>query len=73
MYLPIKYLGVPLRAKCKNARTWEPVIELFERRLFGWKKTFLFKGCRLTLIKSTLTHLPICFWSSLMIPVKTRR
>lgn len=30
-----KYLGVPLGAKYKNQLTWEPVIELFEKRLAG--------------------------------------
>lgn len=36
--LPIKYLGVPLEAKYKDLKSWEPVVELFDRRLVGWKK-----------------------------------
>lgn len=31
--LPIKYLGLPLGAKFKETRTWDSVVELFERRL----------------------------------------
>lgn len=29
----IKYLGLPLGAKYKDMRTWDPMIEMFERRL----------------------------------------
>lgn len=35
--LPIKYLGLPLGAKFKDLKSWELVVELFERRLAGWK------------------------------------
>lgn len=31
--LSIKYLGLPLGAKFKDAKFWDPVIDLFERRL----------------------------------------
>lgn len=55
--LPIKYLVVPLGANYKDGINWEPIIELFERRLASWKKIFLSKGGRLTLIKSTISNL----------------
>lgn len=48
--LPIKYLGAPFGAKYKDPRTWEPVVELVEKRLVSWKMKFLSKGGRLTLI-----------------------
>lgn len=44
-------LGVPLGAKYKDPKTWEPVVELFGRRLASWKRNFLSKGGRHTLIK----------------------
>ena len=49
--VPMKYLGLPLGAK------WNPIIEKVERRLAGWKRLYLSKGGRLTLIKSTLSNL----------------
>lgn len=46
------------------------MIELFERRLAGWKRNFLSKRGRYTLIKSTMANLPIYFLSLITIPVK---
>lgn len=71
--LPLKYLGLPLGAKFKDSRTWDPVVEMFERRLAGWKRNFLSKGGRLTLIKSTLANLPIYYLSMLAIPSKVAK
>lgn len=34
-------LGSPLGAKFKDAKSWEPVVNLFERRLARWKRNFL--------------------------------
>lgn len=47
---------------------WNPVIERFEKRLVGWKRHFLSKGGRLTLIKSTLSNLPTYFMSVFVLP-----
>lgn len=33
--LPIKYLGIPLGSKYREERTWDLVIEMFEKRLVG--------------------------------------
>ena len=56
--LPMKYLDLPLGAKWKDRAVWNPIIEKVERRLTGWKRLYLSKGGRLTLIKSTLSDLP---------------
>jgi hypothetical protein len=59
--LPMKYLGLPLGAKFKSIDIWNPIVEKMERRLAGWKRIYLSKGGRLTLIKSTLSNLPTYF------------
>ncbi|XP_042965576.1 uncharacterized protein LOC122299388 [Carya illinoinensis] len=66
--LPLKYLGLPLGASFKAKSIWEGVLEKFERRLAGWKKVYLSKGGRITLIKSTLSNLPTYFLSLFPLP-----
>ena len=60
--LPMKYLGLPLGAKFKDKTIWNPILEKIERRLAGWKCLYLSKGGRVTLIKSTISNLPTCFY-----------
>jgi hypothetical protein len=61
--LPVKYLGLPLGASYKSIHVCDSVIEKIERRLVSWKRLYLSKGGRVTLIKSTLANLPMCFLS----------
>ena len=61
--LPTTYLGLPLRAPHKSVRAWDSVEERFRKRLASWKKQYISKGGRLTLIQSTLSNLPIYFLS----------
>lgn len=42
-------------------------MDLFEKRLAGWKRNFLSKGGKLSLMKSTLANLPIYYLSILTI------
>jgi hypothetical protein len=67
--LPMKYLGLPLGAKFKETIIWNPIIEKMERGLAGWKRLYLSKGGKVTLIKSTLPNLPTYFLSLFLIPV----
>ena len=53
--LPMTYLGLPLGAKYKAKAIWNSILEKLERRLAGWKRLYLSKGGRTTLIKSTLS------------------
>ncbi|RVX19153.1 putative ribonuclease H protein [Vitis vinifera] len=69
---PTNYLGLPLGASHKSCRVWDGVEERFKRKLALWKKQYLSKGGRLTLIKSTLSNLPIYFMSLFVIPRKVR-
>ena len=66
--LPMKYLGLPLGAKFKDKTIWNPILEEIEQRLAGWKRLYLSKGGRVTLIKSTLSNLPTYFLSLFPIP-----
>ena len=61
--LLMSYLGMPLGASHKSSSIWNPILEKFKRRLAGWKKLYLSKGGRLTLLKSTLSSLPTYYLS----------
>jgi hypothetical protein len=52
--LPITYLGMPLGARFKDKSCWNRVVEKSVRTLASWKRSYLSRGCRLVLIKSTL-------------------
>ena len=64
----MKYLGLPFGAKFKDKTIWDPILEKMERRLAGWKCLYLYKGGRITLIKSTLSNLPTYFLSLFPVP-----
>ena len=64
----MKYLGLPLGVKFKDKFIWSPILEKMERRLEGWKRLYLSKGGRVTLIKSTFSNLPTYFLSLFPIP-----
>ena len=44
------------------------ILEKMERRLGGWKRSYLSKEGKVTLIKSTLSNLPTYFISLFPIP-----
>ena len=71
--LPLKYLGLPLGAKFKDLSVWNPILERMERRLAGWKRMYLSKGGKVTLIKSSLSSLPTYFLSLLPLPGKVAK
>jgi hypothetical protein len=67
--LPITYLGMPLGARFKDKACWNGVVEKSMRTLATWKRSYLSKGGRVALIKSTLSNLPTYLLSLLPIPV----
>jgi hypothetical protein len=66
--LPMKYLGLQLGASFKLKTMWAELEELMARRLAPWKRMYLSKGGRVTLIKSTLSNLPTYMMSLYPIP-----
>ncbi len=62
------YLGLPLGAKFNSTSIWNPILEKIEKRLAGWKRIYLSKGGKLTLLKSTLSNLPTYFLSLFHLP-----
>ena len=70
--LPSCYLGLPLEAPFKSMVLWDSVEERFRKRLAMWKRQYISKGGRLTLIRSTLSSLPIYFMSLFYLPRKVR-
>ena len=66
--LPMSYLGMPLGASHKSLSIWSPILEKIERKLAEWKKLYLSKEGRLTLLKSTLSSIPTYFLLLFIIP-----
>jgi hypothetical protein len=66
--LPLKYLGLSLGAHFKTESSWDGIVEKMERRLASWKRMYLSKGGRVTLIKSTFSTLSTYFLSLFPIP-----
>ena len=71
--LPSTYLGLPLGAPFKSVTVCDGVKERFRRRLAMWKRQYLSKGGRATLIRSTLSNLPFYLMSLLCLPSSIRR
>ena len=65
---PSTYLGMPLGAPFNSVATWDGIEERFRKRLAMWKRQHISKGGRITLIRSTLSSLPIYFMSILHLP-----
>ncbi|RVW17787.1 putative ribonuclease H protein [Vitis vinifera] len=57
--LPSTYLGLPLGAPNKAGYVWDGVEEMMRWKLALWKRQYLSKGGRITLIKSTLASMPL--------------
>ena len=70
--LPSTYLGMPLGAPFKSAAAWDGIEERFLKRLAIWKCQYFSKGRRITLIRSTLSNLPIYFMFIFQLPRMVR-
>ncbi|RVW50807.1 Transposon TX1 uncharacterized 149 kDa protein [Vitis vinifera] len=66
--LPTVYLGLPLGTPNRASSVWDGVEERMRRRLALWKRQYLSKGWRITLIKSTLSNIPLYQMSVFRMP-----
>ena len=57
--LPTTYLVLPPGMRRQSTLVWDGVEEIFKRKLAIWKRQYISKGGRLTLIRSTLSNLPV--------------
>ncbi|RVX09762.1 Transposon TX1 uncharacterized 149 kDa protein [Vitis vinifera] len=57
--LPSTYLGLPLGVPNKASCVWDGVEERMRWKLALWKRQYISKGDRITLIKSTLASMPL--------------
>ena len=65
---PLQYLGLPLGGNLCRKLFWEPVLRKVRKRLEGWKRSFLSRGGRLSLIESIMSSMPIYYLSLFKIP-----
>ena len=66
--LPTTYLGLPLGMQRQSTFVWDGVEERFRRKLAIWKRQYISKGGRLTLIRSTLSNLLVYLLSLFQLP-----
>ncbi|WKA02600.1 hypothetical protein VitviT2T_020769 [Vitis vinifera] len=66
--LPSTYLGMSLGAPFKCVAAWDGIEERFRKKLAMWKRRYISKGGRITLVRSTLSNLPIYFMSIFQMP-----
>ncbi|GAU34591.1 hypothetical protein TSUD_15060 [Trifolium subterraneum] len=51
--LPFIYLGLPVGANPRRVATWNPVLEVLQKRLASWKNKYVSLGGRVVLLNST--------------------
>lgn len=66
--IPFVYLGLPIGGSPLRIQAWDPIIDKFSRKLASWKGKLLSIGGRLTLIKASLSNLPLYFMSIFPMP-----
>ncbi|KAJ9690905.1 hypothetical protein PVL29_013184 [Vitis rotundifolia] len=66
--LPATYLGLPLGVPNKVVFAWDGVEERMRRRLALWKRQYISKRGRTTLIKSTMASIPLYQMSLFCMP-----
>ncbi|CAL4948509.1 unnamed protein product [Urochloa decumbens] len=68
LQFPITYLGAPLSTRCLPKSQFRPLVEKVAARLPKWQGPLMNKSGRLTLVKSTLSTMPIYLTMSDKLP-----
>lgn len=66
--LPFPYLGLPIGGNYSRLEIWDRIIKRVSKKLAMLKGKMLSIGGRLTLIKASITSLPLYFMSIFPIP-----
>ena len=67
-HIPFTYLGLPIGGNLSRIQAWDPIIEKLSKKLATWKGKMLSIGGRITLIKSSISNLPLYYMSLFPIP-----
>lgn len=67
--LPFTYLGLPIGGNSSRICTWDPILDRMKKKLANWKGSLLSIGGRLTLLKASLSSLPLYYMSLFPIPM----
>ena len=65
---PFTYLGLPIGGTSSRISLWDPVIKRVENKLATWRGSLLSIAGRLTLIKASISSLPIYYLSLFRAP-----
>ncbi|KAC9988342.1 hypothetical protein E3N88_44974 [Mikania micrantha] len=63
-------IGMEVGAKMNTVNRWQPVVDVFDRRLASWKGRSVSIGGRLTLLKSVMESLPTYYFALYKAPHK---
>lgn len=61
--LPFTYLGLPIGGNISRLAHWDPIIKKIEGKLASWKGRMLSIAGRITLIKASISSLPLYYMS----------
>ncbi|KAJ4808570.1 RNA-directed DNA polymerase (reverse transcriptase)-related family protein [Rhynchospora pubera] len=65
---PLQYLGLPLTVTRPTRDCFQPLLDIIEKKLAGWKGRLLSRSGRLVLVSSVLSSIPSYAMSSFLLP-----
>lgn len=55
---PCKYLGIQIEKRSRGSKSWNPILEIIDKKIENWKGKWLTKVGRVTKIKCVLSSVP---------------